>query len=113
MTVAQTFLSYAGRLAYILGLSCAIILCAIMPSLFAAEEKLAVTESDQNAANISRPSDSALPAADCDSFDERSELTGGWFPAQDRWCGRGVTLDTNLTHFYQGVASGGKEQVFE
>ena len=63
--------------------------------------------------NISHHSDSALPAAYRDSFDERPKLTGDWFPAKDRWFDRGVTLDTNLTQFYQGVASGGKEQVFE
>ena len=113
MTVAQTFPRFAGRLACILELSCATILCAITPSLFAAEEDSVVAESDQNAGNISPNSDSALPAADCDSFDERLKLTGDWFAAKDRWCGRGVTLDTNLTQFFQGVASGGKEQVFE
>ena len=54
-----------------------------------------------------------MPAADYDSFDERLKLSDDWFPAKDRWCGRGVTLDTNLTQFFQGVASGGKEQEFE
>ena len=53
MTVAQTFPRFAGRLACILALSCATILCAITPSLFAADEDSVVAESDQNAGNIS------------------------------------------------------------
>ncbi len=113
MTVAQTFLRRAGRLACILGLSCPTFPCAITPSLFAAEEVSVAAEGDQNAANVSSNSDSALPATEFESLDEQPELVGDRLPAQDRWFERGVAFDTNLTQFYQGVASGGKDQVFE
>jgi porin len=113
MTVAQTFPRFVGPLARILRLGCATILCAITPSLFAAEEDSIVAESDQIAGNISQVSDSALPAADRDSFHERLNPTDDWVASKDRWLGRGVTLDTNPTQFFQGVASGGKEQVFK
>lgn len=113
MTVAQTLLRLAGRWACILELNFAFILCAITPSLCASEEASIVAKSDQEAGSISHYSDSALPAAEYDSFDERFEVTDDLFPTKDRWFERGVTFDTNLTQFYQGVASGGKDRVFE
>jgi hypothetical protein len=89
MTVAQTFLIFAGRLACILALSFATVLCAITPSLFATEENSVVAESDLSAANISHHSDPALPAADPDSFDEPPELTGD---AAMAYCAAGEAL---------------------
>ena len=71
-----------------------------------------MAESGQIAGNISQDSDSALPASDRDSFYERLNPTVDWFASKDR-SSRGVTLDTNPTQFFQGVASGGKEQVFK
>lgn len=113
MTVAQTFPGFAGRFASILVLSCATCLCADMPSLLAAKQDPVAAERDRDAAEISHHFDSATPVTNSDSFDERYRLTDGSFAAKDRWFDRGVTLDTNLTQFFQGVASGGKEQVFK
>src|SRR5688572_18928541 len=110
MTVAQSFPRFAGRLACFLALSCATILGEVTPVLFAADEAYIAAESDKIAGGISPNSDSALPAIFTDSFDEQLKLTGDWFGVRDQWANRGVTLDTNLTQFYQGVASGGKEQ---
>ena len=36
-------------------------------------------------------------------------LTGDWGGTRIRWKDKGVVLDSSLTHFYQGVASGGTE----
>jgi carbohydrate-selective porin OprB len=38
---------------------------------------------------------------------EREELTGDWGGTRTRWKDKGVTVDSSLTQFYQGVASGG------
>jgi porin len=37
----------------------------------------------------------------------QEELTGDWGGARTRWKDKGVVLDSSLTQFYQGVASGG------
>jgi porin len=88
------------------------IFCAITPALFAADE-VTVPQSEQNAKKISSIPDSTLPAWCFDPFDERLKLTDGWCGSSDRCANRGVTWDTNLTQFYQGVAGGGKEQEFK
>jgi hypothetical protein len=36
-------------------------------------------------------------------------LTGSWGGVRTRWKDKGVVLDSSLTQFYQGVASGGSE----
>jgi porin len=46
-------------------------------------------------------------------FGERLKLTGDWFGIRDTLAAKGITLDANLTQFFQGVASGGKERAFE
>src|SRR5262245_51248515 len=40
---------------------------------------------------------------------QREELTGDWWGVRARWKDKGFVLDTSLTQFYQGVASGGTE----
>jgi porin len=40
---------------------------------------------------------------------QQEELTGDWGGARTRWRDKGVVLDSSLTQFYQGVASGGTE----
>src|SRR5438093_9566376 len=44
---------------------------------------------------------------------ERPKLTGDWWGARDTLEAHGVTLDINLTQFYQGVVDGGIDQDFE
>jgi len=44
---------------------------------------------------------------------DRSKLTGDWCGLRDSLSARGVTLDVNLTQFYQGVIDGGKDQEFK
>jgi porin len=39
----------------------------------------------------------------------QEELTGDWDGLRTRWKDKGVVLDSSLTQFYQGVASGGTE----
>jgi porin len=39
----------------------------------------------------------------------QEELTGDWAGLRTRWKDKGVVLDSSLTQFYQGVASGGTE----
>jgi porin len=39
----------------------------------------------------------------------RNELTGDWNGARTQWKNKGVELESSLTQFYQGVASGGVE----
>lgn len=42
----------------------------------------------------------------------RSQLTGDWFGRRDDLASQGVTLFGDITQYYQGVASGGREQTF-
>lgn len=44
---------------------------------------------------------------------ERPKLTGDWFGLRSCVAERGITLDTSLTQFYQGVTSGGRQQGWE
>ncbi len=46
-------------------------------------------------------------------FWERSKLTGDWGGLRSRLAQNGVTLDADVTQFYQGVTSGGRKQTFE
>ena len=39
----------------------------------------------------------------------QEELTGNWGGLRTRWKDKGVVLDSSLTQFYQGVASGGTD----
>jgi porin len=93
-----------------LALSSAAILSAVTPTLVAGDDGSVVVRSHQNAGEISPNSNSALPPVFSDPSDERLKLTGDWFGVRDQWADGGVTLNTNLTQFFQGVASGGKEQ---
>lgn len=113
MTVAQTFPRVAGGFACFLALNCATFLCAGTPAFFADNGDCEVAEGHLDAGALFSSVDSALPSVFQDSADERAKFTGDWFGARDGWMDRGVTLDTNLTQFFQGVASGGKDQTFE
>ncbi|MGH7167209.1 MAG: carbohydrate porin, partial [Nitrospiraceae bacterium] len=46
-------------------------------------------------------------------FWERSKLTGDWGGVRSRLAQAGVTLDADVTQFYQGVTSGGRQRTFE
>lgn len=113
MPVVQTFSGSAARLACVLTLSLAPFLCADTPALLAMDEDSATFESDQTSVSSLTVADSASVPIFGDSFDERLKLTRDWFGARDQLANRGITLDTNLTQFFQGVANGGKEQTVE
>jgi len=64
----------------------------------------------------SEPSAGAAPApqgtatqAPVPSLVHQEELTGDWGGLRTQWKDNGVVLDSSLTQFYQGVASGGTE----
>jgi len=46
-------------------------------------------------------------------FLDRSKLTGDWGGLRSRLARNGITLDADVTQFYQGVTSGGRKQTFE
>jgi porin len=113
MTVAQTFPRVAGSFVCLLAFSCATLLRADATAFSAENDDCVAAESDQTAGAPPVIFESALLPAFQDSFEERTKFTGDWFGARDRWTDRGVVLDANLTQFFQGVASGGKDQTFE
>jgi porin len=43
----------------------------------------------------------------------RPKLTGDWFGVRDNLAARGITFDLYGTQFYQGIASGGRDQEWE
>lgn len=47
------------------------------------------------------------------SIGDRAKLTGDWGGLRSRLAQNGVTLDADVTQFYQGVTSGGRKQTFE
>jgi porin len=49
----------------------------------------------------------------CSDFCTRPTLTNGFGGLQPALAGRGITYDAQLTHFYQGVARGGNNQLFK
>jgi porin len=51
----------------------------------------------------------AAPQPAPGGFLERGELTGDWGGARTRWKDKGVTLDSSLTQFFQGVSAGGTD----
>jgi hypothetical protein len=46
-------------------------------------------------------------------FLDRSKLTGDWGGLRSRLALKGVTLDADVTQFYQGVTSGGLNRTFQ
>ena len=52
------------------------------------------------------PSPAPPPATD---FLHQEELTGDWGGTRTKWKNKGVEVDSSLTQFYQGIASGGTE----
>src|SRR5436190_12869768 len=112
MPVTQTFPRSAGRCAFVLALICATFLTVDSPALLAEDEDSAAIASDQTTASNCTFNDSAGEPLFGGLFGERLKFTGNWFGVRDRWADRGLTLDTNLTQFYQGVARGGQEQKF-
>jgi len=51
----------------------------------------------------------AAPQPAATGLVHQEELTGSWGGVRTRWKDKGVVLDSSLTQFYQGVASGGSE----
>lgn len=47
------------------------------------------------------------------SIGDRAKLTGDWGGLRSRLARNGVTLDADVTQFYQGVTSGGRKRTFE
>src|SRR5262249_34960122 len=70
---------------------------------------------DSAATVIPSSTESAIPPAFGfgGSFGERLKLTGNWFGLRDTLATAGITLDVNLTQFFQGVASGGQDRNFK
>ncbi len=48
----------------------------------------------------------------CGSYGDRERLTGDWGGLRTGLADRGIVIESSLTQFYQGVASGGLEQTF-
>lgn len=71
--------------------------------------------SDSGASSVPSPTEAPTPPPYVfgGPFQERLKLTGDWFGLRDKLAFYGITLDVSLTQFFQGVASGGKEQAFE
>ena len=86
---------------------------SLAPVSLLVEEKSAT--SDSGAAAVPSPTESAvpLPSSFGGPFGERLKLTGDWFGVRDKLDGSGITLDVNLTQFFQGVASGGNDRAFK
>ena len=62
---------------------------------------------DSGATSVSSPTETApAPVSGYGGpFGERLKLTGDWFGARDKLAVCSITLDANLTQFFQGVAS--------
>lgn len=113
MPVAQATPRIAGRLFGVMALCCATILCAVTPVVFAEDEEPVAAENAESAGEGAPDSVSAAPPDSSDAVDEQLKLTGDWWGARARLAEQGFTLDTNHTQFFQGVASGGKNNVAE
>ena len=106
MPVAHTSPGSAAHLAAcILTLCLATSLCADSPALIPTSEDSATVEGDQFEVSRASVSDAAPVPGFGGSFDDRLKLTGDWCGVRDQWASQGITLDVNLTQFYQGVAS--------
>ena len=109
----------AALLACILTFSiCTTCLQAATPASFAPVALLVATKSATSDSGVTAAPSSTEAAAPPASgfggpFGERLKLTGDWFGIRDTLAAKGITLDANLTQFFQGVASGGKERAFE
>jgi porin len=55
-------------------------------------------------AGVAKPAQPSAP-----EFFHQEELTGDWNGTRTKWKNKGVELESSLTQFYQGVASGGIE----
>ena len=84
--VSQTDLSWAGQDA--------------PPSTRAASTATSNRQAPQSAGSASPP---------LTGLAQQEELSGDWGGLRTRWKDKGVVLDSSLTQFYQGVASGGTE----
>src|SRR5262245_3331385 len=67
----------------------------------AASRSVPITNTTQTPASATQPPPTGLLHQD--------ELTGDWGGVRTRWKDKGVVLESSLTQFYQGVASGGTE----
>lgn len=71
-------------------------------------------ESPTDSSAAAAPSNSApVPSPFAGPLFERTKLTGNWFGARDSLLANGITLDVSSTQFYQGVTSGGINQLFD
>jgi len=61
-------------------------------------------EADPTATQGAKPAPAPAP-----DFLHQETLTGDWNGTRTKWKNKGVELDSSLTQFYQGVASGGVE----
>jgi porin len=75
---------------------------ASVPTFAVSLAVVVVTAAARLQAQEPPPAPPSAPAA-------RETLTGDWDGARDRWKNKGVELDSSLTQFYQGVASGGTD----
>ncbi|WP_217647190.1 carbohydrate porin [Planctomicrobium piriforme] len=91
-------------------MGCAISLWDVTPAALAGDDCSAMAEIDQDIEYSGSIFDAAASPFFRDSLDDRLKLTGDWFGAREQGADRGITLDANLTQFFQGVASGGQDQ---
>jgi porin len=110
---------------------CVLFLTALTPSICFGEDST-LDEFDPDQTSSAGPS-RILPIADqskshgsfdttdidccgscscCDCLWHREELTGDWWGRRTCLAENGIVIDSSLTQFYQGVASGGAEQKF-
>ena len=94
-----------------LKLSLVALLCADVSALIAMDEDGATFQGNQS--EVSSPSigvAAPMPRFGA-AFDDK--LTGDWVGVRDQFTDHGITLDTQLTQFYQGVVSGGVDRTFK
>lgn len=88
-------------------------LASFAPVSLLVDEKSAA--SDSGTTTVPSATEAAAPPASVFSgpFSERLKLTSDWFGMRDKLAVYGITFDANLTQYFQGVASGGKERGFQ
>jgi porin len=113
MPAAHTSPVFAAPLAAcILTICLATTLRAQTSVLIPMGEDSANIQGDRSGVSRASVSDDAPVLGFGGSFDDRLKLTGDWCGVRDQWACQGITLDTNLTQFYQGVAAGGVDRTF-
>lgn len=101
--------------------SCTTALLWLVPALALCDDQLASTGDKPNSGlvqslskEINAPAWPQAPAPPSSGDDRtRSQLTGDWFGLRDDLAAHGLTFRGDITQYYQGVTSGGREQQFK